>query len=162
MTEYEKVYAAYFKPVYLYLLRLSGSKSVSEEITNETFFRALRALDSFRGECSIYTWLCRIAKNCYFDHQKRQTRGLRLKQDAPVPPTTEDALLFHDDAQRVSACLHALPEPYREVFMWRVFGEMSFREIGKLFGKPENWACVTYHRARNKIRKELEDQQHES
>ena len=57
--------------------------------------------------------------------------------------------------------LHELEEPYKEVFMWRVFAELSYKQIGQLFGKSENWACVTYHRARNMIRERLEGSKNE-
>lgn len=124
----------YFDDVYRYLLSLSGSESVAEELTSETFFRAMDALDRFRGECSVRVWLCQIAEESH-----------------------EEALEDHSEAARIQELLHALREPYKEVFMWRVYGEKSFRDIGALFGKTENWACVTYHRAKRMIREGLED-----
>ena len=69
----------------------------------------------------------------------------------------EEELEDHSEAARIQELLHALREPYKEVFMWRVYGEKSFRDIGALFGKTENWACVTYHRAKRMIREGLED-----
>ena len=124
----------YFDDVYRYLLSLSGSESVAEELTSETFFRAMDALDRFRGECSVRVWLCQIAEESH-----------------------EEELGDHSEAARIQELLHALREPYKEVFMWRVYGEKSFRDIGALFGKTENWACVTYHRAKRMIREGLED-----
>ena len=132
LTNFEEVYAVYFDDVYRYLLSLSGSESVAEELTSETFFRAMDALDRFRGECSVRVWLCQIAKNLYYSQ-------------------------LRSEAARIQELLHALREPYKEVFMWRVYGEKSFRDIGALFGKTENWACVTYHRAKRMIREGLED-----
>lgn len=132
LPNFEEVYAVYFDDVYRYLLSLSGSESTAEELTSETFFRAMDALDRFRGECSVRVWLCQIAKNLYYSQLRRE-------------------------AARIQELLHALREPYKEVFMWRVYGEKSFRDIGALFGKTENWACVTYHRAKRMIREGLED-----
>ena len=134
LTNFEEVYAVYFDDVYRYLLSLSGSESVAEELTSETFFRAMDALDHFRGECSVRVWLCQIAGESH-----------------------EEELEDHSEAARIQELLHALREPYKEVFMWRVYGEKSFRDIGALFGKTENWACVTYHRAKRMIREGLED-----
>lgn len=134
LTNFEEVYAVYFDDVYRYLLSLSGSESVAEELTSETFFRAMDALDRFRGECSVRVWLCQIAEERH-----------------------EEELEDHSEAARIQELLHALREPYKEVFMWRVYGEKSFRDIGALFGKTENWACVTYHRAKRMIREGLED-----
>ena len=134
LTSFEEVYAVYFDDVYRYLLSLSGSESTAEELTSETFFRAMDALGRFRGECSVRVWLCRIAEERH-----------------------EEELEDHSEAARIQELLHALREPYKEVFMWRVYGEKSFRDIGALFGKTENWACVTYHRAKRMIRERLED-----
>ena len=144
LTNFEEVYAVYFDDVYRYLLSLSGSESVAEELTSETFFRAMDALDRFRGECSVRVWLCQIANNLYYSQLRREERH-------------EEGLEDHSEAARIQELLHALREPYKEVFMWRVYGEKSFRDIGALFGKTENWACVTYHRAKRMIREGLED-----
>lgn len=160
MIEFDQVYSAYFNDVFLYLLRLSQDEQIAEEITSETFFKAMRSIDGFRGECEIRVWLCQIAKNCYFSHQKRNSRTVCFDSSEPhqnPAEQLEEQLVRHEEAARVQKLLHDIPEPYKEVFMWRVFAEMSFKQIGALFGKSENWACVTYHRARNKLRQRLED-----
>lgn len=126
LTNFEEVYAVYFDDVYRYLLSLSGSESTAEELTSETFFRAMDALAPLED--------CRITEESH-----------------------EEELEDHSEAARIQELLHALREPYKEVFMWRVYGEKSFRDIGALFGKTENWACVTYHRAKRMIREGLED-----
>lgn len=166
MTEFEEIYTAYFKDVFLYIRRLSGDEHVAEEITSETFFRAMRSIDRFRGDCDIRVWLCQIAKNCYSTYIKKSSRTMRVDEDrlALVPDDgepLEDQLVKKDEAMRIRALLHDIPEPYKEVFMWRVFAELSFKQIGQIFGKTENWACVTYHRARNKIAERMEGQQDE-
>lgn len=158
MTSFEEVYAVYFNDVYRYLLSLSGSESVAEELTSETFFRAMDALGRFRGECSVRVWLCQIAKNLYLSHLRREKRLAPLEEQELPQEDCSRAVEDHSEAERIQQLLHALREPYREVFMWRVYGEKSFRDIGKLFGKTENWACVTYHRARRMIREGLEDE----
>ena len=157
LTDFEEVYAVYFDDVYRYLLSLSGSESVAEELTSETFFRAMDALGRFRGECSVRVWLCQIAKNLYYSHLRREKRLVPLEDCRISEERHEDALADRSDSERIQALLHALKEPYKEVFMWRVYGEKSFRDIGALFGKTENWACVTYHRAKRMIREGLED-----
>ena len=63
-----------------------------------------------------------------------------------------------DSSFRIHVALHAMEEPFREVFELRVFGELSFREIGTIFGKTENWARVTYHRARLKLQERMNAQ----
>ena len=107
-------------------------------------------------------WLCQIAKNCYYTYLKkvRYTESIddaKLPESASGESTTEEQCIRRDEAARIKRILHAVPEPYKEVFMWRVYAELSFREIGQIFGKSENWSCVTYHRAKKMIQSRLED-----
>ena len=157
MTGFEEVYAVYFNDVYRFLLSLCGSESTAEELTSETFFRAMSALDRFRGDCSVRVWLCQIARNLYLSQKRREGRLLPLETCGAAVEGHEGAAAEHSEAERIQTLLHGLREPYKEVFMWRVYGEKSFREIAELFGKTENWACVTYHRARRMIREGLEE-----
>ncbi len=166
MTEFEEIYRTYFDDVYLYICRLSGDKDLAEEVTSEAFFKAMRAISSFRGDCDIRVWLCQIAKNCYYTHQKktRQTDIMDNVELSELPSgesAVEEQCIKHDEAAAIRTVLHNVSEPYKEVFMWRVFAELSFRQIGQLFGKSENWACVTYHRAKTMIKSRLEDKTYE-
>lgn len=166
MTEIEQVYKKYFKDVFLYVKRLSGNEHIAEEISSETFFRAMQSLDKFRGDCDVCVWLCQIAKNCYYSYLKKDKRTSSIDEVeiAEIPDTEEsleEQLLRRDDTERIQIILHEIPEPYREVFMWRVFAELNFKQIGQIFHKSDNWACVTYHRARNMIKERLEDSKYE-
>lgn len=162
MIEFEEIYRRYFGDVYRYALKLSGSERDAEEITSDTFFKALRSLDGFRGDCELRVWLCRIAKNCFYDRLKKSERTETLYDALPLSVDGPEAqVLLHDGAERARTVLHGIAEPYREVFMWRVFAELSFKQIGAIFGKSENWACVTYHRAKSLIRSKLEENEHE-
>ena len=156
--EFEKIYIRYFNDVFLFLKKLSKDESIAEEITSETFFKAMRSIDTFRGETDIRVWLCQIAKNCYFSHLKRQQKFVDLNdlEVANNKDTIEEQILSRSDVMRIHRLLHNLAEPYKEVFMLRVFGELSFKQIADIFQKTDNWACVTYHRARNKILSQME------
>ena len=156
--EFEQIYITYFRDVYLYVRRLSNSEHIAEEITSETFFKAMKSIDSFRGDCDIRVWLCQIAKNCYYSYIKKanRTECIDNVEIAEQGASFEERLFRHDTAMQIQKILHDVPEPYKEVFMWRVYAELSFKQIGQIFGKSENWACVTYHRARNKIKEKLE------
>lgn len=159
MTEFEKVYRMYFSEVEHYLLALSKDASLAEELTAQVFFRAMKALPDFRGDSDIRTWLYGIAKNLYLSHLRQQKRTEPMEQelqDSVLDP--ESRLVEKDQAMRIHLLLHTLPEPYKEVFSLRVFGQLSFLEIGTIFGKTANWACVTYHRARQKIKDAMEVQ----
>lgn len=162
MTEFEEIYRTYFGDVYLYIRGLSGDEGLAEEITSEAFFKAMGSLDRYRGDCDIRVWLCQIAKNCYYTHQKKAKRrssmdDTELSQLPAEESTIEEKCIRRDEAEEIRAILHQIAEPYKEVFLWRVFGELSFRQIGQLFGKSENWACVTYHRAKTMVKSRLEE-----
>lgn len=159
--EFEQIYRTYFKSVYQYIRQLSRDEHIAEEITSETFFRAMKSIGNFRGECDMRVWLCQIAKNAYFSYLKKNRRTVSA-DDAELPDIADTALVeeqvaTQDEARRIRKILHDISEPYKEVFMWRVFGELSFREIGEFYGKTDNWACVTYHRARKMIQSRLEE-----
>lgn len=161
MIDIEAAFVEHFSYVYLYIRKLSHNEAIAEEITSETFFKALSAIDSFREDCDIRVWLCQIAKNCYFTHVKKLQREQPLESpDVAVPDSLlnapMEAMLSKETVMEIQRSLHGLDEPYKEVFMWRTLGELSFKQIGALFGKTENWACVTYHRARKKIQEGME------
>lgn len=166
MAEFDEIYKMYFNDVYLYLKKLSGNEGIAEEITSETFFKAMRSIDGFRGDCDIRIWLCQIAKNSYYSYLKKQNRLVDLSNletlDLPeYSDSIEDRIINKSEAMEIHIILHDLSEPYKEVFMLRVFCELSFNQIGKLFGKTQNWACVTYHRARTKIKEQMEEKHNE-
>lgn len=162
VTEFEKVYRTYFNDVFLYIRRLSGDEYIAEEITSETFFKAMRSLGGFRGDCDIRVWLCQIAKNCYYSYLKKagqtdSTEDIELSEIPAQGKTAEEQFEQQEEAALIQKHLHDLPEPYKEVFMWRVYAELSFKQIAQMFGKTENWACVTYHRARKMIKEKSEE-----
>ena len=166
MTEFEKIYRNYFNDVFLYIRRLSNNEHIAEEITSETFYKAMRSIDSFRGDCDIRVWLCQIAKNSYYTYLKKagqvdSIEDIELLDISAQDEAVEERLTREDEAMQIQKILHDIPDPYKEVFMWRVFAELSCRQIGQLFGKSENWVSVTYHRARNMIRERLEDSKNE-
>lgn len=161
MTDFEHIYRTYFSDVYRYVCRLSNDEHTAEEITSNTFFKAMQALKSFRGDCDIRVWLCQIAKNEYYNYLKKNQRADSVAEEEllnlpSIEPSIEEQFITKTEAERIRNVLHTVPEPYKEVFMWRVFAELSFKQIGQLFGKTENWACVTYYRAKNKIKERLE------
>ena len=155
----EKLYKAYYMQVFSYAMTLSGDRVMAEEITQETFFRAFTRYGEFRKESNEVTWLCAIAKNCFFDERRRQGKTEQIPDEVPdTGKGIEQAAADRDSSFRIHVALHTLEEPFREIFELRVFGELSFREIGTIFGKTENWARVTYHRARLKLQERMEAQ----
>ncbi len=151
MPDFETVYRRYFVDVYKYVLALSRDEQTAEEVTQETFFKALITIDSFRGDCQLRVWLCQIARNQYLSlcrERKKFADSAAELGDGGI----EESFADRDDARRLHILLHGLPEPYKEVFSLRTFGELPFAQIGELFGKTESWARVTYFRARQKLK----------
>lgn len=156
--DYEGLYEACYMQVYSFLLTLCRDRSLAEELTAQTFYKAMTTRSEFRGESEELTWLCAIAKNLYADEQRRRARQRETPAEVPESAATggmEDDAMDRDMAFRIHVILHDMPEPYKEVFQLRVFGELAFREIGRIFGKTETWARVTYHRARLKIQERM-------
>ena len=160
--EFEQIYSTYFKSVYRYIWKLSGDEHVAEEITSETFLKAMKSIGDFRGQCDMRVWICQIAKNTYYSYLKKSHRTASVDETELQCISDPDAFVeeqigTQDEARQIRKVLHTMPDPYKEVFMWRVFGELSFKEIGALYSKTDNWACVTYHRARKMIQDRLEE-----
>ena len=159
MTEIETIYKTYFNDVFLYVLSLCGDTHIAEDITSETFFKAIKSINEFNGNCELRVWLCQIAKNSYYSYLRKNK--LIIQSDGPLELISDNdigkSLLNSETSMQIHKTLHKLNEPYKEVFTLRVFGELSFKKIGKLFDKTENWACVTYHRAKNMIKERMED-----
>ena len=145
--------------VFSYVMTLAKDRNDAEEITQETFFRAISTEKTFKGESDSFTWLCAIAKNIFIDEKRRYAR----QEDEPDEELVdkdkgiEDRLTDRETSLKIHSILHNLEEPYKEVFQLRIFGELSFAEIGSIFGKTETWARVTYHRARVKIKERMDE-----
>ena len=148
MTDFEEIYATYFDSVYQYVLSLCRDVHTAEEVTQESFCKAMTHLDRFDGRCRLYVWLCQIAKNTYLTHVRKQKRRAAPPEDEPSHPGFEGELLDSDSAWQLHRLLHDLNEPYKEVFSLRVFGELSFSQIGQLFGKSDSWARLIFYRAK--------------
>lgn len=170
MEGFEEIYTLYFRDVYRYVLSLCRDSELAEELTQETFCQAMQHTKDFRGACKMTVWLCQIAKHLFFSHQKKRKRTVPLPEehdgtegcgayrfgspgeDSPM----ERRLLEEAETMTIHRHLHSLQEPYKEVFMLRVFGELPFQKIASIFGKTESWARVTYHRAKLKLISEME------
>ena len=152
----ERIYNAHYMRVFSYVMTLSGNRHQAEEITQDTFFRAFSSTAEFRNESDEVTWLCSIAKNRFADEMRKQGKTEPITETIPAGgKSVEQAAADRDSSFRIHVALHDMEEPYREVFELRIFGELSFREIGTIFGKTENWARVTYHRARLKLQERM-------
>lgn len=172
--ELEDVYKLYYPDVFRFLYVLCGKQDVAEELSRETFYKAIRSIHKFRGDCSMKSWLYQIGKNTYLTWRKKQRhlagteltesdleKGWYGSQDRE-PENVEETVIRRNEAMRIYRALEHLSEPYKEVFCLRVLGELSFKEIGELYGKGEGWARVVYHRSKLKVQNILGEERQQS
>lgn len=153
MTEFEKLFNENRGFIFKYLMKMTHDSSLSEELTQETFFRAYMNYASLRNKEKVSVWLCQIAKNTYFaryNEQKKQA-SLDVLETAGIDESIEDVFVQKELSQKALRCLHELEEPYKEVFMLSVFGGFSLKDISSIFGKSESFARVTFYRAKQKL-----------
>jgi len=158
VTEFEHIYKKNYPIVYRYVLSLCRNAPLAEEITQEAFVKAMEHMDRFDGKCQLYVWICQIAKNTFFTYQKKQKRFVSdqlMPVQAEVSP--EEQCFDKEAAERLYVLLDQLSEPYREVFSLRVFGELSFSQIGAIYGKTDSWARLIYFRAKKKLKEDLDE-----
>lgn len=168
----EKIYREYAQTVYRYLFSRTGDEGIAEEITQETFYQAVRNSSKFNGSCSVLTWLCAIAKNKLYEYYRKNNRELSINDDTAgvsersvaeqtqadrvqTVTSAEAEILASESRVELMRALRQLAPDVREVIYMRLFGELSFREIGEVVGRSENWARVTYYRGKERLRKNI-------
>ena len=161
--EFDEIYRLYFKDIYCYVYSLCRSESTAEEVTQETFYKALRSLEQFDGRRDIRAWLFTIAKNTWLSlcRRKRRTAVTEVPEEGAESVNFVDQMMDEERVFLIHRFLHTMDEPYKEVFSLRVFGELPFEKIGVLFGKSAGWARVTFYRAKQQIQKYMEEIEHE-
>ena len=150
----EHIYQEHAQTVYKFLLCQCRNPALAEELTQETFYQAVRSIDRFNGSCKISVWLCQIAKHLWYQYLEKHKREIPVEepQESQTVSSAEEAVINRETHLNLLRQIHSLPDPAREVVYLRVFGELSFREIGDVLGKTENWARVTFYRSKEKIK----------
>lgn len=165
-TDIERMCGEYYQIVLKYLLCITGGDyDLSEELTQETFYRAIRNASKFRGDCKMSTWLCQIAKFSFYQHMDKRKRHNEVSIDeiegtdriAEMATESFPEKEFFDNQRKIELyrAIHRQASPYREVLMLRLTGDLSFRDIGEILGKSENWARVTFYRGKKSLAKEM-------
>lgn len=159
MQSMDEIYKQYAKTVYKFLMSRTRNEDLAEELTQETFFQAIRSIGKYDYSCSISTWLCAIAKTKYLEYiRKHPYHDDFYEADASVlmASTPEEDYIKNLERIDLMKKLHSLPEPFKEIMYLRIFGNLSFAEIGKIMDKNENWARVNFYRGKERLRKELD------
>lgn len=157
MDPMEEIYRSYADTVYRFLLAQTRDHDLSEELTQETFMQAIRCIGKYDGSCQLSTWLCAIARNQWLVWLRKHPATVSLEDAEPAAGSAEADVLERAERLELLKLLHACPEPYREVIYLRIYGDLSFAQIGEIMDKTENWARVTFYRGKERLRKELED-----
>lgn len=156
MQDVEELYKEYAKQVYKYLFSICHSEHIAEELTQETFLRAIKSIKTYDGTCKIYVWLCQIAKHIWYQELAKKSRAQFTELDEGIPTveySVEENIILREEKMSLFKKLHLLDEPMREVMYLRLTGEFNFREIGEILGKDETWARVTFYRGKQRIMK---------
>ena len=159
----ELIYRKYHKDVYAFVLGLCKEPALAEDITSDTFIKAIQSIDSFDGKKDIHAWIFVIARNTLYSWYRKNGKTVPL-EDFNVSSeelSVQQMIVDHQTAFSIHEILHAMAQPYKEVFTLRVFGDLSYEQIGRLFGKSSGWARVVFFRAKNMIREEMEESENE-
>lgn len=153
MQNIEEIYKEYFEVVNKYLFCLTKNSDIAEELTQETFYRAVKKIDKFKGECKVQVWLCQIAKNLWIDELKRNKRYADIEtKDVEAKENTENLIILGNEKINLFKKMQNLDEKTKEVIYLRLTGDLSFKEIGDILNKSENWARVTFYRGKQKLK----------
>ena len=154
MQSMDEIYQKYAQMVYKFLLSRTYNSDLAEELTQETFYQAIRTIDRFDESCQLSTWLCAIAKNVYHTWQRKHPEAGTLEEYTKICDSAEEDALQSLERVELMKKLHLCPEPFREILYMRLFGDLSFKEIGEIMGRSENWARVNFYRGKERLRKE--------
>ena len=157
MESMDAVYQKYAQHVYKFLMAKTGNPDLAEELTQETFYQAIRSANRFDKSCKVSTWLCAIAKHTLQTYKRKHPSTLDIEEVEQSTNSTEVDVLAKLSRVELLKKLHLLDENTREVMYLRLFGDLSFREIGDIVSQSENWARVTFYRGKEKLRKEMDD-----
>ena len=158
MGSMEEIYEEYATPVYQYLCSLTRHADTARELTAETFCQAIKSMKRYNGECKLLVWLCQIARHLWYQElDRRRRKGTSSLESVSQAPATdnspEEALIGEESRVALFRRMQELDETTREVVYLRLMGDLSYRQIGDVLGKTENWARVTFYRGKEKLRK---------
>ena len=151
----DQIYKEHSMTVYKYLLSLTHNEHLAEELTQETFYQAVRSIDKFDKSCKITTWLCAIAKNQLLSYNRKHPNTEELETTNIATESVEGQVISDMGKVDILKRIHTLEEPFKEVMYLRTFGDLSFKEIGEVLSKSENWARVTFYRGKEKLKREM-------
>ena len=152
----EEIYKEYFETVKKYLFCLTHNNDIAEELTQETFYKAVKNIHTFKDDCKISVWLRKIAKNTWLDSIKKN-KNIKDMADNELfeiesLETTDETVISNQGKLELYKKIQKLDEKTRDVIYLRITGDLNFKEIGDIFNKTENWARITFYRGKQKLK----------
>lgn len=157
MQKLEEIYKENYEIVYKYLLTNSHNEDISKELAQETFYRAVKNINKFNGNCKISTWLCKIAKNLWIDEIKKNKKIKEIEEN-DIIVIAENEVIAECNKISLYKNIQNLESTTRDVIYLRLTGELSFKEIAEIMGKTETWARVTFYRGKEKLKEEIDNE----
>lgn len=157
MENIEEVYKKYANLIKKYIFLITRDMDLSEEIMQETFLVAINQINKFRGDCEVSVWLCSIAKKILYKKTKKTNSSNIISIDEleiADNKKIEEEYIQNDTKLKIYEALQKLDANTREVMYLRLTGDLTFKEIGRILNKSENWARVTFFRGKQKLNKE--------
>ena len=140
---------------------MCNNKEISEDLAQETFYRAILNINSFKSNSKVTTWLCEIAKNLWLNEIKHNKRlkfvNLDTIEISVIDDNIEEKVIHQEELDILYKKINLLDTMTKKVMFLRITGELSFYEIGKILNKTETWARVTYYRGKKRIKEEKEN-----
>ena len=155
MQDIKQIYEEYFETVNKYLFCLTHDNDISEELTQETFYKAVQKIDTYKGKCKMSVWLCQIAKHLWYDQCRKKQKTIDVEEnlfDVQALESTESQVISNEEKISLYKKMQKLDEKTREVIYLRITGELSFKEIATILDKTENWARITFYRGKSKLK----------
>lgn len=135
---------------------MTHNEDIAEELTEETFYKAVINISKFKNNSKLSTWLCKIARNLWIDEIKRKNRLASIDdQDVIV---TEDVFLKKEEKMQLYKSIQKLDVLTRDVIYLKIKGDLSYKEIAEIMNKSENWVRVTFYRGKEKIKEDNNDE----
>ncbi len=155
MQDIKQIYEEYFETVNKYLFCLTHNNDISEELTQETFYKAVQKINTYKGKCKMSVWLCQIAKNLWYDQCRKNKKVINIEEnlfDVQAQESIESQVISNEEKISLYKKMQKLDEKTREVIYLRITVELSFKEITTILDKTENWARITFYRGKNKLK----------
>ena len=136
MINIEEIYNEYFKVVYRYLCFLTKNNDIAEELAQETFYKAILKIDTFKGQAQISSWLCQIAKNLWYDELKKNKKIDAFDSDFFTQISSneniESDFIRAEEQQELLKRINSLDKVTRNVMFFRIYGNLTFKEIAEI------------------------------